>query len=240
VWAIDSSETLNFENLLYVVLRDPEVVTFLHIGAHDGKSFSDPLYSFVTTNPTRVAGVLVEPVGDTFKRLERNLGGIPSLQLLNAAIHPTEKTVTIHRFAGNTRRSGRYETGLSSVDVDRLERHAADSANLEIEHEEVPAISLMECARLLPGFGSSAPHVICIDTEGLDFDLVRSIDFEAIAPLIIRFEHNLCDAQPGHSVDDYLELCRWLNSMGFQVFTEHNDAVAVSARLIPMIVRPYR
>ena len=79
VWKVDSSETLNFENLLHSVLHHHKAISLLHIGAHDGKSFTDPLYNFVIQNEGRFYGVYVEPVEPTYQKLIGNLGEISVL-----------------------------------------------------------------------------------------------------------------------------------------------------------------
>jgi len=239
VWAINSSETLNFENLLYVLRRWYPVVTFLHIGAHDGKSFSDPLHHFVVSNPTCVSGVMVEPVKQTYEKLVGNYGHFPSIRLLNVAVHPTLTQVRIHKLSNVAANRTQYATGLSTVDADRLLKSEIATAGTAIEYELVDAISVSTCAQEIPLPQTNQPHVICIDTEGLDFELVRSINFDLTRPHLIRFEHNLCDKTSSTNVDEYFALVDWLNARGYQVFTEHNDAVAVSNKMIPIVVQPY-
>jgi FkbM family methyltransferase len=239
LWAIDSSETLNFENLLYLLFRKQEVVTFLHLGAHDGKSFTDPLYNFIIKNPTKVSGVLVEPVAEMFGKLLENLGHIDTLRFLNVAIHPTLSEVTIHKLKNNSAGTQHFSTGLSTLDRSRLQSEELKNQNTRIVSEVVPAITLNSCIANMPFCPDRGPDVICIDTEGLDFQIVYSLDFEKVCPSIIRFEHNLCST---HSAPNYLEysaLVTWLNAHGYQVFTEHNDAVAVSRAMIPLITRSY-
>lgn len=239
VWAIDSSETLNFENLLYVLRRKYPVVTFLHIGAHDGKSFSDPLHHFVISNSTRVSGVMVEPVKQIYEKLVNNYGHIPSIRLLNVAVHPTLTQVRIHKLSNVATEKAQYATGLSTVDADRLLNSEIAKSGTSIEYEVVDAISVSACVQKIPLPQTNQPHVICIDTEGLDFELVRSINLDVTRPHLIRFEHNLCDKTSSKSIDEYFALVNWLNARGYQVFTEHNDAVAVSNEMIPIVTRPY-
>lgn len=239
VWAINSSETLNFENLLYVLRRKYPVVTFLHIGAHDGKSFSDPLHYFVVSNPSCVSGVMVEPVKQTYEKLVNNYGHIPPIRLLNVAVHPTLTQVRIHKLSNVATEKAQYATGLSTVDADRLLNSAIAKSGSSIEYEVVDAISVSACAQEIPLPQTNQPHVICIDTEGLDFELVRSINFNLMRPHLIRFEHNLCDKASNKSIDEYFALVNWLNARGYQVFTEHNDAVAISSEMVPIISRPY-
>jgi FkbM family methyltransferase len=238
LWKINSTETLNFENLLYSILRERKTVSFLHIGAHDGKSFTDPLYEFIRANPNSVSGVLVEPAKETFAKLLENLGDIDTLRFLNAAVHPTLKTVKLYQAKGIANRGQQqYATGLSSVFDSRLKEAGFGNSSSNIEFEEVTALTIAECVAKLTAPGRS-PNVICIDTEGLDFDLVRSIDFTNIRPELIRFEHNLCNEKSSNEIDDYFELVEFLNEKGYQVFTEFNDAVAISQQMTRIITTP--
>lgn len=236
VWAINSTETLNFENLLYVLFQKFEVVTFLHIGAHDGKSFSDPLYHFVTRNPQRVSGVMFEPVKETYKKLVGNLGHIKSIRLVNMAIHPYDKQVTIHKYSQVKGSLAAEALGHSTTDVTRLDTRKFGVGPEVVQREIVSAITISDALKWVSGFDDYGLHVICMDTEGLDFDLLDSIDFKTTKPFVIRFEHNLCTSKYQSNRGRYFSVLERLNREGYQVFTELNDAVAVSREMIPFIV----
>lgn len=240
LWKIDSTEVLNFENLLYVLSQKFERVTFLHIGAHDGKSFSDPLYHFVTSNPQRVSGVMFEPVKETYEQLVSNLGHISSVVLLNMAVHPSEKRVTIYKYSQLKGSLAVAASGRSTTDPARLDTSEFGVRRDVLEVEAIPATSISDSLKWLPNFDQYGLHVICMDTEGLDFDLLESIDFRKIQPLLIRFEHSLCTSQKPSDLDRYLSTVQRFNKEGYQVFTELNDAVAVSREMIPLIVGQLR
>lgn len=236
IWAINSTETLNFENLLYVLFQKFKVVTFLHIGAHDGKSFSDPLYHFVTRNPHRVSGVMFEPVKETYKKLVSNLGHIKSIRLVNMAVHPYDKQVTIHKYSQVKGALAAVASGHSTTDLTRLDTRKFGVGPAAVQREVVSAMTISDALKWVSGFNDYGLHVICMDTEGLDFDLLDSIDFKTTKPFVIRFEHNLCDSKKQSYRDRYFSVLERLNREGYQVFTELNDAVAVSREMIPFIV----
>lgn len=236
VWAVNSSEMLNFENLLYVLLRKFEIVTFLHIGAHDGKSFSDPLYHFVTSNPKRVSGVMFEPVQETFKKLVKNLGHISTIRLMNMAVHPSEQQVTIYKYSQLKGVRAAMASGRSTTDPERLDTREFGLNRDALEREVVQATTISEGLKLLPKLDDYGVHVICMDTEGLDFDLLESIDFQIVKPMVVRFEHSLCTLRDHPTRDRYFSVLRLLNRNGYQVFTELNDAVAVSNEMALLIV----
>lgn len=239
VWKIDSSETLNFENLLYILLREHEKISLLHIGAHDGKSFTDPLYNFVMQNQGRFYGVYVEPVKATYDKLIKNLGGVPGLKFLNVAVHPFLKSVDIYQLEGLRGEAAAYATGLASTQMTRLRENSFDLASDSISTTTVQAITADDCLQHLPVQAQNAPLVLCVDTEGLDFEIVRSVVNGLHRPIIIRFEHNLCSNNSAKLFAGYTNLLSYLNSVGYQVFTEHNDATAIHDRLHSLIVKPY-
>ena len=239
VWKINSSETLNFENLLYVLLRAHQTISLLHIGAHDGKSFSDPLYHFVIQNADRISGVYVEPVKSTYDKLVNNLGEFSQLKLLNIAVHPTLRSVDIHQMEGLHGDRAKQASGLSSANLTRLQRDTFNLRPTFISKTTVPAISIEECLSHLPVEAQNNPLVMCVDTEGMDFEIVKSVIEGPRRPFIIRFEHNLCDVDSSSTPDEYQNLLAHLNSVGYQVFTEHNDATAIHIQMLGLTTKPY-
>jgi FkbM family methyltransferase len=237
LWKIDSTEVLNFENLLYALFQRFAKVTFLHIGAHDGKSFSDPLYHFVTRNPSRVSGVMFEPVKEVYEKLVSNLGHIGSIRLVNMAVHPSEKQVTIYKYS-QLKGALRFEaSGRSTIIPERLNSREFGGTAAALKQEVVPATNIYDSLQWLPDFDEYGLHVICIDSEGLDFDLLDSIEFQTVRPQLIRFEHNLCQSKERSYTDRYSSILRRLNDEGYQVFTELNDAVAIASEMIPLLVQ---
>lgn len=235
-WKINSSELLNFENLLYIILQRVKVLTFLHIGAHDGKSFSDPLFHFVSTNPDQISGAMFEPVKAVYDKLVANLGHIDSIRLVNTAVHPHKKRVAIYKFVNLPEGIADEASGRSTVHEGRLDTKEFGANQDSLGIEEVKAIDISQCVKFVPEYQSRGLHILCIDTEGLDYELLRSIDFQVITPLLIRFEHNLYRHRTSDDYDNYFETVGFLNSKGYDVFTELNDAVAVARTMVPFIV----
>lgn len=235
VWKIDSHETLNFENLLYAISTNFQKISILNIGANDGKSFSDPLYNWVQNNPGKFRGLYLEPIPTTFTELATNMNGIPGLMLLNMAVHPVDKFVDIHQILENTGSPNPKLTGLSTVDRSRAERHSDRVGDTHVHSVRVPALSVQECLRHLESHSDIWPLVVCIDTEGLDFEIVQSLLDCNELPYIIRFEHNLCDHHDKKLIDSYWHLVSELNANGYQVFTEHNDATAIHFRMVEFV-----
>jgi len=84
-YRLDRLDQLNFfEPLLYRRLARSPRFFFVQIGANDGV-FCDPIRNFVTRN--RVAGIVVEPLKDYFRKLSENYRDYPMVKPVNVAIH---------------------------------------------------------------------------------------------------------------------------------------------------------
>jgi hypothetical protein len=71
---------------------------------------------------------------------------------------------------------------------------------------------------------ASAPnpiHLLQIDAEGFDYEIIRSIDFAAIRPLAVRFEHQILSQADRNAC---LEL---LASHGYRFLLEDGDTMAI-------------
>jgi hypothetical protein len=84
------------EPLLYSLLKANGHVSFVQIGANDGKQ-SDALYRFIAMNRAKVSGIVVEPVKDYFQELSLNYRRFPTIIPVNVAIHHEEKHMTMYR-----------------------------------------------------------------------------------------------------------------------------------------------
>ena len=63
-----------------------------------------------------------------------------------------------------------------------------------------------------------------VDAEGYDYEILKSIDFERIAPKILRFEYR------HFSEPDLDECLRMLAGFGYQFMTEKLDLIAVKSQ----------
>lgn len=150
---------------------------FIQIGAFDGRA-GDPLYDLVHHHHWR--GLLIEPQYAAFSQLQKNYSQRPGLQFFNVAIGPQDGELTLY-----SRREG-------AVSIASTERHRlykpGDNADDIVAHR-VPCWTM---ATLLRNAGCP-PQVdlLQIDAEGFDLEIIRSIDFNACRPSILRYEHKI-------------------------------------------------
>lgn len=205
------------ECLLSAVLaRKP--LTFVQIGANDGRT-NDPLFEFVTFHHERVRGLVVEPVEDYFAELVENYRPFPHITPVRAAIHRTEKEMTIYRVDPVQQRANpRLRKGIASFNPDHHRRsHVPTEA---IIAQKVPCMTLGE---LLRRHGLGQLDLLLIDAEGYDAEIVRSVDFSANPPSIVRFEHGRLGSTPRET---FFELREMLRGHGYDLIIEPSDAIA--------------
>jgi FkbM family methyltransferase len=160
--------------------RDPSQFTIIQIGAFDG-SAADPVRNYIETYGLKA--LLVEPQPDIFERLVKSYKGNPNVMFENAAISSNNGEAVLHRFkksAGTPYMAG----ALASLSRETL---IHNHHQMEGETEEV-AIKLMTIESLMGKHGISSVDLLQVDTEGHDWDIIRSIDFAKVSPSIIHYE----------------------------------------------------
>jgi FkbM family methyltransferase len=164
----------------------PEAV-FLQIGANDGRQM-DPLHEEIRARRWR--GVLVEPVPYIFERLQSTHGSNPRLILENVAIAPDAGTRTLYHLA-------KAEPGapvpewydkLGSFDRDVVLKHrpAIPDFDRRLATLEVPCVTIDELCRK---HGLTALDLVQMDTEGFDYEIVKLLDLDRLAPRLLMYEH---------------------------------------------------
>ena len=203
--------SLEIHNLLDMAIAQqrtaPEDFYFVQIGAFDGRE-GDHLYHLIRANHWR--GILVEPQPQAFELLKQNYAGEENLNFYNVAIGPTEGTLKLY-----TRMTG--SVPIASVSKRLLIKPGHSRS--EVIGIEVPCWTF---DRLLREAG--APEridLLQIDTEGFDFEIIRSIRFDRVKPSIIRFEHALLSER------DRNECLRLLSDQGYRFLLEDRDTMAL-------------
>jgi FkbM family methyltransferase len=203
--------SLEIHNLLEMAIAQQGIPSedffFVQIGAFDGRE-GDHLYRLIHENHWQ--GALVEPQPRAFEVLKQNYAREKNLRFFNVAIGPEDGTLTLY-----TRKSG--SVPIASVSK-RLLVKPGHSRN-EIVAIEVPCWTF---DRLLTEAGEpSSVDLLQIDAEGVDFEIIRSIRFDRVKPLIIRFEHALLSDR------DRNECLQLLAGQGYRFLLEDRDTMAM-------------
>jgi len=192
---------------------------FVQIGACDG---ADQFYQFVLKHHLR--GILIEPQKDMYAVLKRNHAGNAGVTPLNVAIAAEEGSRKFYRVRERYLKLLPHGRVLSSLRMETI-RRGIESAFAElgkagvalppidevIECETVPCASLHSVLK-----AHRAPFVdlLLIDTEGYDFEILKTMDFAKIRPPIIQFEHSHLSARDTNAAYELLFGQRYLLARG--------------------------
>ena len=207
------------EPLLYRRLKKTGKLFFVQIGANDGV-FRDPLFEFVTKNHDQVSGLALEPVRETFQKLQANYAKYPHVTPLNVAIHATEKQINIHKVDPSYYgKLPEWVRGIASFDKEHYK-----ALNVPAEAMITETVRCLTFDELVSQYDVEHVDLLQIDTEGYDAEIIKSIDFSKIRPSIIRFEHNLMAGKMDSSA--FTNLADLLHQHGYDVILETQDATA--------------
>ena len=172
---------------LYITSR-PDL-TFIQIGANDGKS-NDFLFDYIIK--TRWRGILVEPVGKLFIKLQQNYEGFQDrLMLENSAISNKDGQMIffcVQRPEGSN--APEWVDGLSSFNLDVILKHKRNGiAELENMISEV-SVQTITIESLTKKHAIESVQLVMIDTEGYDYEILKLINYKKLNTEIIIFEHS--------------------------------------------------
>ena len=206
-----------------------EEVFCFQVGANDGKS-NDPVHEYFQNYGWR--GLLVEPQADVFEEgLTKTYAGNNKVILENVALGKSEGNLPFYRVAIS---KARWATGLSSFDRKSIEGHIENGYILRKAQDEgvkipenkadlietvlVPTITVES---LLNKHHIKAVNVLCIDTEGYDFEVLKLVNLKQLKPEVIFFESkNL-------SNEDFIAAKNLLIEEGYDLFWEKGDTLAI-------------
>jgi FkbM family methyltransferase len=191
---------------------------FIQIGANNGQRF-DPIHHLLSSEKELIRGVAVEPVQEYFNELQETYRDFPGIKLVRKAIHNTENTMTIYKIDPSLTNVPEKFKGMASFDSYNFKKDGISES--DIITEEVLCISLKS---LIEQEQVEKIHLLQIDTEGYDLEIIKKLDFNKLKPKIINFEHrwmyNLA------SNEDLFPVFRILIDNGYQILFNGNDALA--------------
>ncbi|MFH5804412.1 FkbM family methyltransferase [Alienimonas sp. DA493] len=197
-----------------VTARGP--LRFVQIGANDGVR-NDPLYPLIERGGWE--GVLVEPVPALFERLRRTHRDRPELTLLNAAVAPEAGSRPFYHLP-ESEGLPIWANGLGSFLKESLLTHADKIPDVadRIERIEVPCVTYRT---ICEERGWERVDLVHSDTEGFDFEIVQSLDYDRFPPGLLLFEWVHLNGA------DRAACRRFLEDRGYEPLAGHWDAVAL-------------
>ena len=165
----ESGETVAVRRILQGIAEP----TFVEIGANDGVTVSTT-YGLLLDG---WSGLAVEANPRVFEKLQRNLAAFPKVTAVCCAASPQAGPVKL--FLGNNDPDGLLST-IATEDSAWFRKYRS------AEFVEVPGLPLTELLaqhRIPRRFG-----LLMVDTEGMDLEILRTLDFSEFRPRLIVTE----------------------------------------------------
>ncbi len=172
-----------FDTIFKTMCGGSRAVFLIQIGANDGIT-EDPIHRLLTKFP-RIDwnGILIEPQKEDFNKLIKNYENFTGFTMANIAI--TKRSGPIKLYTPKTQfRNETWSTLLGSLVPERgLMREHMKNNTFEVEVVEgVTFDDILEKHNVL------SVDLLQIDTEGYDYEIIKTIDFGRVKPKIINFE----------------------------------------------------
>jgi FkbM family methyltransferase len=179
---------------------------FVDVGAHDGKTYNNTLFFEETHKWT---GINIEPIPNVYKNLQNNR---PTCINLNYAVSNSDNVTK--DFMINTGHTEMLSGLIETYD----ERHLLRIKNEALQHNCNMSIVKVVTRTLESIFlenNISNVNFLSIDTEGSEFDVIKSINFNKVFIDVICFENNYDDASE--------PIIEYLQTKGYYLFKFHSD-----------------
>jgi len=183
---------------------------FLDIGAHDGESLSNTLF-FEKHRDWK--GICIEPIPDVFEKLKN----VRNCECINACISEKEGEVTFRRIHG-------YAEMLSGILDFMTEEHKK-----RIEHEvklskgsyEDITVKSLNINNVLRERGIGNIDYLSIDTEGAEFEIIKTIDFKSVNITLLTVENN----------ENSKEIRNYLKKQGYNYLSFWTDDFFINSKV---------
>ena len=203
---------------------------FVKVGANDGVS-DDPC-SDILLNDKQWRGLLIEPVPYCFERLKGNFRDLRRFSLEQVAVGTKAGTAIFYYVdpkivdAQPRPYIPPWFNQLGSFNREHIIKHGIEAAFILEDTVQVCTLS-----SLIKKNGIREIHLLQIDTEGNDYEVLKSLDFTAQTPLLIFVEHvHLPKDQKREMVD-------LLRRQGYFIRDCGRDYLAINKKAIRQLKR---
>lgn len=178
--------------------KDTHCGTFIEIGAHDGISFSN---TYFFEKNLGWHGICVEPIPSVFERLKKNRQGICIQGCISNFSGPAKFLEVVANNIHVQMLSGLIEK-YDPKHVERIQREIAEAGGAS----KVIDVMCYTFKELIEEHNLTHINYLSIDTEGGEFDILKSIDFTKIIIDFISVEDNYNNSA----------IQRWLEAQGYK------------------------
>lgn len=201
-----SGEDLILAHLFYKLnISNP---TYLDIGANHPEYISNTYYFYMRGS----TGVCVEPNPFLFKKIKQTR---PNDIVLNVGIGTSTDSTTADFYLFPESASG-----LSTFSKEEAEYWANVGMKTigKIKYTDILQIPLFPINDILKEHFTKAPDLISIDVEGLDYEILQSIDFNTYKPLTLCVETLGYDNNQKEFKKD--EVISFVEGKGYEVYAD--------------------
>lgn len=199
-------------------------ISFIQIGSNDGKS-GDPLHRHVSNK--NWAGVMVEPVDFLFQQLRVTYASCSDrVHFEQSAIGTSNGTQTFYRLKkASEMNAPQWYDQLGSFNKDVILKHQKYIPDIEslIVEEKINTITVNH---LLEKYEIKKLDFLHIDTEGYDYEIIKTFPFDYLKPKLIMFEHKHL------KIEDFKQCIRLLKGEGYILRSYAWDTVALQQELV--------
>ena len=196
---------------------------FVIIGAFDG--LNDP-YSDILLNNKRCKGLLIEPVPYNFNRLKANFQDSKRFLLEQVAIGSTPGEATFYSVdpSANKIIAGRKSFFEKIGSLNR--KHILKFLNGALEPFIVESkVKVCTLSGILKKNCIQDIHFLQIDTEGYDYEVLKTLDFANLSPVMIIIEHiHLSNAHKTEMVNLLRKYSYSIHYYGIDLFALNKEA----------------
>lgn len=224
------------ERFRLITAEIPKIVpepVFVKVGANDGVTAD--LCADILLAGTAWRGVLIEPVPHCVERLRANYPDTGRFRIKQAAVGSPAGTATFYYV---DQRASEVFPGLHSM-YDQLGSFSRDHILKFMDGRLEPYIvgrevEVRPLSSILEEAGVGDVHLLHIDTEGHDFEVLKTLDFGAHAPWVIFVEHT--HVPPAQKP----VMLRLLQDNGYAVHDCQRDYLALRKNADKRLMRIFR
>ena len=169
---------------IFKMAGESNIKTFVQIGSNDGMK-NDPLHRYIRKNGWK--GIFVEPDEANFKKLTNNYSQVNGLIFENLGIGPERGEMLFHKLKDITEQEPGWYDQVGSFDRETFIKNIHYGQDLEKRIIAEPLL-VITFEDLLQKNNFRKVDLLHTDTEGFDYKILRSIDFEKHDIRIVLFE----------------------------------------------------
>lgn len=204
----------HLERVLYTLFSKKQISSIVQVGSNDGIS-GDPLFKFIKA--FKIKSILIEPIPFLYQNLKRNYKKSTNIVFLNIAISESNSFMKIYFFTNVLENNyPKWLLQLGSFNENHSNQLIDTYPKLTQNNITVNTLSLNNLFN-----NYFTPDLLHIDTEGYDYEIIKSLKFMQFKPKFILYENVHLSIK---DKDDCLNL---LKSNGYTISHFNDDSLAI-------------